>query len=70
MEEKILSEVKAVKELLKAYINSQEQNDDRIVQMLANIEGRLYSIEEDVIWLKNGGNHQGDAKGPAGVPGL
>lgn len=63
MDEKILKELKEVKD-------SQGQKDNRIIQMLSIIEGRLYSIEESITWLKNGGKHIGDAAGPAGVPGV
>ena len=70
MDEIILNELKEVKELLQAVTSSQEQNGNCIIQMLSNIEGRLYSIEESITWIKNGGNYLGDAKGPAGVPGL
>jgi len=70
MDEIVLNELKEVKELLQVVMSSQEQNENRIIQMLSNIEGRLYSIEENITWIKNGGNYLGDAKGPVGVPGL
>lgn len=70
MDEIILNELKEVKELLQVVTSSQEQTGNRIIQMLSNIEGRLYSIEEGITWIKNGGKYLGDAKGPAGVPGL
>lgn len=71
MDETLLNELKEVKELLHAVMSSQEQNENhRIIQMLSNIEGRLYSIEESINWIKNGGRFLGDAKGHAGVPGL
>lgn len=70
MDETLLNELKEVKELLHTVMSSQEQNENRIIQMLSNIEGRLYSIEESINWIKNGGRFLGDAKGHAGVPGL
>lgn len=70
MDETLLNELKEVKEMLHAVMSSQEQNENRIIRMLSTIEGRLYSIEESMNWIKNGGNYLGDAKGPAGVPGL
>lgn len=70
MDEKVLKELKEVKELLQAVMSSQEQEENRIIQMLSIIEGRLYSIDESITWLKNGGKYLGDATGPAGVPGL
>lgn len=70
MDEIVLNELKEVKELLQVVMSSQEQNEKRIIQMLSNIEGRLYSIEEGITWIKNGGNYLGDSKGPAGIPGL
>lgn len=70
MDEMVLNELKEVKELLHAVKSSQEQKENCIIQMLSNIEGRLYLIEESITWIKNGGNYLGDAKGPAGVPGL
>lgn len=70
MNEIVLNEVKEIKELLQAYMSSQEQNENRIIQMLSDIDGRLYSIEENIIWIKNGGKYLGDAKGHSGVPGL
>lgn len=65
-----LKEVKEVKEMLHAVMSSQEQNENRIIRMLSTIEGRLYSIEESMNWIKDGGRFLGDAKGHAGVPGL
>lgn len=70
MDEVTLNELKEVKEMLQAVTSNQEQNENRIIQMLSNIEGRLYSIEESMTWIKNGGKYLGDAKGPAGIPGL
>ncbi|UUV25836.1 MULTISPECIES: hypothetical protein [Lysinibacillus] len=70
MDELVLNELKKVKELLQVVMSSQEQNENRIIQMLSIIEGRLYSIEENTICIKNGGRFLGDAKGHAGVPGL
>ncbi|UNT55836.1 hypothetical protein [Lysinibacillus capsici] len=70
MDETLLNELKEVKEMLHAVMSSQEQNENRIIRMLSTIEGRLYSIEESMNWIKNGGNYLGDAKGPAGVLGL
>lgn len=70
MDEIILYELKETRKLLQDIQNSKEQNENRIIQMLSNIEGRLYSIEEKANWIKNGSKHLGDAKGPAGVPGL
>ena len=70
MDETLLNELKEVKESLHANMSSQEQNENRIIQMLSNIEGRLYSIEESINWIKNGGRFLGDAKGHAGIPAL
>lgn len=47
-----------------------ELKENRIIQMLSDIEKRLYSIEESTTWIKNGGRYLGDAKGQSGVPGL
>ena len=52
MDETLLNELKEVKELLHAVMSSQEQNENRIIQMLSTIEGRLYSIEESMNWIK------------------
>lgn len=70
MDETILTELKEIKGLLQAIESNQEQNDNSIIQMLSNIEARLYSIENNICWIKNGGKYLGDAKGPTGVPGL
>lgn len=70
MDETLLNELKEVKELLHVVMSSQNQKENRIIQMLSNIEGRLYSIEENIIWIKNGNRFLGDAKGHTGVPGL
>ena len=44
-------------------------NSDKILKSLTNIDRRLYSVEEKVDWLRNGGRHIGDARGPSGTPG-
>ena len=45
MDEIVLNELKEVKELLQVVMSSQEQNENRIIQMLSNIEGRLYPLK-------------------------
>ncbi|MFD2628777.1 hypothetical protein [Oceanobacillus kapialis] len=70
MDETILTELKEIKGLLQAIESNQEQNDNSIIQMLSNIEARLYSIKNNICWIKNGGKYLGDAKGPTGVAGL
>ena len=52
MDETLLNELKEVKEMLHAVMSSQEQNENRIIRMLSTIEGRLYSIEESMNWIK------------------
>lgn len=69
MNEKILNELKEVRELLKVVSVNKDYNDNRIIQMLSVIEYRIYTIEEDVKWIKNGGKHLGDARGQAGIAG-
>lgn len=45
-------------------------NTKRVLISLVDIDRRLYSVEEKVDWIRNGGKYLGDAKGPSGTPGL
>lgn len=67
-EEQLLIELKEIKHLFQVIMINQEKKENLKIQMSSVIEERLYNIEESLIWLKNGGNYLGDAKGHAGIP--
>lgn len=54
----------------KTLSSHQTNNSNRVLTSLAGIDQRLYSIEEKIDWVKNGGKYSGDARGPSGIPGL